>query len=83
MEPLHGVDDLAGAIRGVWASPGRRLGILVDHLIEARRSSVLSRRHWLCQVPGTENRGPPVHRYLAGSQALSAGFEDVAAGAAR
>ncbi len=33
VEPLHGVDDLAGAIREFSPSPTRRLGILVDHLV--------------------------------------------------
>lgn len=33
VEPLHGVDDLAGAILEFGPSPQRRLGILVDHLV--------------------------------------------------
>lgn len=33
VEPLHGVDDLAGAIRDFGPSARRRLGILVDHLV--------------------------------------------------
>ncbi|XNZ01204.1 DUF3097 family protein [Micrococcus luteus] len=33
VEPLHGVDDLAGAIRDFAPSSRRRLGILVDHLV--------------------------------------------------
>jgi hypothetical protein len=33
VEPLHGVDDLAGAVRDFSPGPGRRLGILVDHLV--------------------------------------------------
>lgn len=37
VEPLHGVDDLAGAIREFAPGPGRRLGILVDHLIEGTK----------------------------------------------
>lgn len=31
--PLHGVDDLAEAVREFGPGPGRRLGILVDHLV--------------------------------------------------
>ena len=37
VEPLHGVDDLAGAVREFAPGPGRRLGILVDHLIEGTK----------------------------------------------
>ena len=37
VEPLHGVDDLAGAIREFAPGTGRRLGILVDHLIEGTK----------------------------------------------
>ncbi|GAA3690300.1 DUF3097 domain-containing protein [Arthrobacter ginkgonis] len=33
VEPLHGVDDLAAAVRDFSPGPGRRLGILVDHLV--------------------------------------------------
>ncbi|NUL45019.1 DUF3097 domain-containing protein [Cellulosimicrobium funkei] len=33
VEPLHGVDDLAGAIKDFSPGPQRRLGILVDHLV--------------------------------------------------
>ncbi len=31
--PLHGVDDLADAVADFGPGPGRRLGILVDHLV--------------------------------------------------
>ncbi len=37
VEPLHGVDDLASAIRDFAPSPTRRLGILVDHLISGTK----------------------------------------------
>ena len=37
VEPLHGVDDLAAAIRDFDPSPQRRLGILVDHLISGTK----------------------------------------------
>jgi len=33
VEPLHGVDDLAEVVRTFGPRPGRRLGILVDHLV--------------------------------------------------
>ena len=34
VEPLHGVDDLAAAVAAFAPGPGRRLGILVDHLVQ-------------------------------------------------
>ncbi len=33
VEPLHGIDDLAAAVRTFAPGPGRRLGVLVDHLV--------------------------------------------------
>jgi hypothetical protein len=33
IEMLDGVDDLAGAIRDFQPGPGRRMGVLVDHLV--------------------------------------------------
>lgn len=33
VEPLHGIDDLAGAVATFSPGPGRRLGVLVDHLV--------------------------------------------------
>ncbi|MFD1212497.1 DUF3097 domain-containing protein [Arthrobacter sp. GCM10027362] len=34
VEPLHGVDDLAAAVADFAPGPGRKLGILVDHLVQ-------------------------------------------------
>ncbi len=82
MEPLHGVDDLAGAIRE-FAPVRRRLGILVDHLIEGTKEQRIVAD--AMAVPGAAGHVKivvPVHRYLAGGQAVGAGFEGVA-GAAR
>jgi hypothetical protein len=39
VEPLHGVDDLAAAISAFGPGPGRKLGILVDHLVEGSKES--------------------------------------------
>ncbi|MGL4173687.1 MAG: DUF3097 family protein [Actinomycetota bacterium] len=41
VEPLHGIDDLAEAVREHGPGPGRRLGILVDHLIPRSKESRL------------------------------------------
>ncbi len=39
VEPLHGIDDLLGAVREFRPGPGRRLGILVDHLVPHSKES--------------------------------------------
>ena len=37
VEALDGVDDLAVALRGYAPGPGRRVGVLVDHLVEGTK----------------------------------------------
>jgi hypothetical protein len=39
VEPLHGIDDLAGAVAAFRPGPGRRLGVLVDHLVPNSKES--------------------------------------------
>ena len=39
VEPLHGIDDLPAAVREFGPGPGRRLGILVDHLVAGSKES--------------------------------------------
>ncbi|HEY4332593.1 MAG TPA: DUF3097 family protein [Ilumatobacteraceae bacterium] len=39
VEPLHGIDDLAGAVRDFQPSASRRLGVLVDHLVSGSKES--------------------------------------------
>lgn len=39
VELLEGVDDLAGAIRDFNPGPGRRMGVLVDHLVPGTKES--------------------------------------------
>jgi hypothetical protein len=39
VEPLDGVDDLPSAVRAFGPGPGRRLGVLVDHLVEGSKES--------------------------------------------
>ncbi len=41
VEPLDGVDVLAERIAGFGTGPGRRLGVLVDHLVEGSKESRL------------------------------------------
>ncbi|MFN8076114.1 MAG: DUF3097 domain-containing protein [Kineosporiaceae bacterium] len=37
VEMLDGVDDLAAAVRDIAPGPGRRIGVLVDHLVEGTK----------------------------------------------
>ncbi|HEY4615667.1 MAG TPA: DUF3097 family protein, partial [Citricoccus sp.] len=50
VEPLHGVDDLAGAIADFSPGPRRRLGILVDHLVSGSKEERIAAE--AMRVPG-------------------------------
>lgn len=39
VEPLHGADDLAAAVAAFGPGPGRRLGVLLDHLVDGSKES--------------------------------------------
>jgi hypothetical protein len=39
VEPLHGADDLAELVRTFGPRPGRRLGVLLDHLVEGTKET--------------------------------------------
>ncbi len=39
VEPLHGVDDLPAVVGEFAPAPGRRLGVLVDHLVPGSKES--------------------------------------------
>jgi hypothetical protein len=39
VEPLDGIDDLAAAVRDFRPGPGRRVGVLVDHLVAGSKES--------------------------------------------
>jgi hypothetical protein len=39
VEPLDGIDELPQAVRGFAPGPGRRLGVLVDHLVAGSKES--------------------------------------------
>jgi hypothetical protein len=39
VEPMHGMDDLAAAVREFGPAPHRRLGILVDHLVAGSKET--------------------------------------------
>lgn len=56
VEPLGGIDDLPAAVRVFGPSPTRRLGVLVDHLVdgskEARLAAEVTRSHEHVLVTG-------------------------------
>ena len=39
VEPMHGMDDLAAAVAEFGPGPHRRLGVLVDHLVDGSKES--------------------------------------------
>ncbi|MCA0331702.1 MAG: DUF3097 domain-containing protein [Actinobacteria bacterium] len=39
VEPLHGADDLVGALREFGPGPGRKVGVLLDHLVPGSKES--------------------------------------------
>lgn len=42
VEPMHGADDLAGIVRGFAPGPERRLGVLLDHLVDGSKEQRLA-----------------------------------------
>ncbi len=42
VEPMHGIDHLVGAVAEFGPSPERRLGVLVDHLVEGSKEHRLA-----------------------------------------
>ncbi len=44
VEMLHGVDDLADQLRAFGPGPGRRVGVLVDHLVTGSKESRIAQQ---------------------------------------
>jgi hypothetical protein len=42
VEPLHGIDDLPDVVAEFGPEPGRRLGVLVDHLVDGSKESTIA-----------------------------------------
>jgi Protein of unknown function (DUF3097) len=57
--PLHGVDDLAAAVADFGPGPGRRLGILVDHLVSGTKE-------WHEATAAAQVRGAKAHVRVVG-----------------
>lgn len=72
VEPLHGIDDLAAAVRNFAPGPGRRLGVLVDHLVPNSKESKIAAD--VLQQPGSRNNVLIVgHPYVDVWQAIRPG----------
>lgn len=54
VEPLGGVDSLPDRVQDFAPEPGRRLGILVDHLVAGSKETAIM-RETLRQLPGNEH----------------------------
>lgn len=53
VEPLHGIDDLAGAVQGFQPAKRRRLAILLDHLVSGSKEQRIASE--AMQVPGARD----------------------------
>lgn len=53
VEPLHGIDDLAGAIKEFQPGPQRRLAVLLDHLVEGSKEQRIAAE--AMRLPGAQN----------------------------
>ncbi len=53
VEPLHGIDDLRGAIQDFDPGPQRRLGVLVDHLVPGSKESRIAQE--AMSLPGARS----------------------------
>ena len=66
VERLDGADHLDGELRAFRPGPGRRLGVLLDHLVAgSKESRVAARRHLRARARDR----PPLRRRVAGGQA--------------
>jgi hypothetical protein len=44
VEPLHGADDLETAVEAFRPAPSRRLGVLLDHLVDGSKETQIASR---------------------------------------
>ncbi|WP_026534786.1 DUF3097 domain-containing protein [Arthrobacter sp. H14] len=72
VEPLHGIDDLSAAVMDFSPGPQRRLGILVDHLVNGSKESAIAAK--AMSVPGARSNVLIVgHPYVDVWQAVKPG----------
>ncbi|NTY58864.1 DUF3097 family protein [Mycolicibacterium sphagni] len=71
VEYLGGVDDLAGIVESFQPAPGRRLGVLVDHLVTGSKEARIAEA--VRRGPGGENTLVVGHPYVDIWQAVKPG----------
>ena len=59
VEPLHGADDLVGALREFGPAPGRRVGVLLDHLVPGSKETRIADEVRRVFAPHVEVVGHP------------------------
>ena len=70
VEPLHGVDDLAAAVREFDPGPHRRLGILVDHLVDGTKEARQAREAYRATTAAQQHVLVTGHPYVDAWQAV-------------
>ena len=68
VEPLHGADDLAAVVEEFQPSPERRLGVLLDHLVDH------SKEHHIARAAQRDHVLIRGHRYVDIWQAIRRGL---------
>lgn len=53
VEPLHGIDDLAGAVEAFQPAPRRRLAVLLDHLVDGSKEARIAAE--AMRTPGAQD----------------------------
>lgn len=76
VEPLHGADHLVEALRAFGPGPGRRVGVLLDHLVAGSKETRLARAAMDRFEPHVEVVG---HPYVDVWQAVKPGALGIAA----
>lgn len=71
VEYLGGIDDLAGIVREFTPGPGRRLGVLVDHLVAGSKETRIAEA--VRRVPGGEHTLIVGHPFIDIWQAVKPG----------
>ncbi len=80
VEFLNGIDDLPAIAAEFASGSGRRLGVLVDHLVPGSKESRIAAQ---VTSPGRADRRAPVHRRLGGREAVGGRPDRLAGRAAR
>ena len=80
VEQLDGADHLDVVVRGFAPREGRRLGILLDHLVDGSKETRIAASVAHPHVLVTR---PPLRRHLAGGEAEGAGHRRLARGPTR